>query len=117
MPEIHDRGRGPEIRGTRITVYDVMDSMDDWTAAQIAALFKLTVEEIQVALDYIAAHRDEVTADYQKILARHAKGNSPEVLEIIKGSHERLLARVAELKRIKGEKQTAEDASHAGNLG
>ena len=24
-PEIHDRGRGPEIKGTRITVYDVMD--------------------------------------------------------------------------------------------
>ncbi len=25
MPSIIDRGRGPEIEGTRITVYDIMD--------------------------------------------------------------------------------------------
>jgi uncharacterized protein (DUF433 family) len=36
-PIIHDRGRGPEIEGTRITVYDVMDYyLDGWPAARIA---------------------------------------------------------------------------------
>ena len=33
---IHDRGRGPEIEGSRITVYAVMESyLDGWTAPTI----------------------------------------------------------------------------------
>ena len=36
---IIDRGRGPEIRGTRITVYDVLDYWKDgWRYDQIAGL-------------------------------------------------------------------------------
>ena len=37
IPKIHDRGRGPEIEGTRITVYDVMDYYcEGWPATRIA---------------------------------------------------------------------------------
>lgn len=50
--KIIDRGRGPEIEGTRITVYDVMDYWKDgWRYDQIAGLFRLPPDEIQAAID------------------------------------------------------------------
>ena len=52
-----DRGRGPEIAGTRITVYDVMDYLKhDWHRDRIAALFRLSSRDIQAAIDYIDQH-------------------------------------------------------------
>lgn len=40
--KIIDRGRGPEIEGTRITVYDVMDYwIAGWNVEQIAGLWRL----------------------------------------------------------------------------
>ena len=69
---IIDRGRGPEIRGTRITVYDVVDYWKDgWRYDQIAGLFRLSPNEVQAALSYIEEHEEEVMADYQAILKRH----------------------------------------------
>jgi uncharacterized protein (DUF433 family) len=76
--EIIDRGRGPEIAGTRITVYDVMDyRKHDWHRDQIAALFSLSSSQVQAALDYIAAHEAEVAAEYEKILERHRNYKYP----------------------------------------
>jgi hypothetical protein len=41
--EIHDRGRGPEIKGTRITVYDVLDYQRlGWRTDAIASHLRLT---------------------------------------------------------------------------
>ena len=69
---IIDRGRGPEIAGTRITVDDVMDYLKHgWHRDRIAALFRLASRDVQAAIDYIDSHREEVEADYQRILARH----------------------------------------------
>ncbi|ETX05672.1 MAG: hypothetical protein ETSY2_21600, partial [Candidatus Entotheonella gemina] len=60
--KIIDRGRGPEIEGTRITVYDVMDYWKDgWRAEQIVAVFRLPIEDIEAAIDYIENHREDVT--------------------------------------------------------
>lgn len=71
---------GPRIAGSRITVYDVYYYLDaGWTVAAIAELFSLTVEQIQAAVQYIELHRDEVHAVHEKIEARNARGNSPEV--------------------------------------
>jgi uncharacterized protein (DUF433 family) len=40
--QIINRGRGPEIEGTRITVCDVMDYLQEgWGYDQIAGLFRL----------------------------------------------------------------------------
>jgi uncharacterized protein (DUF433 family) len=40
---IHDRGRGPEIIGTRITVYDIMDYLEmGWHQTEIALWFRLS---------------------------------------------------------------------------
>lgn len=66
------RGRGPEIAGTRITVYDVMDyQKHGWARDRIAALFRLSSRDIQAAIDYIEQHREQVEAEYQSILNRH----------------------------------------------
>ena len=76
--KIIDRGRGPEIEGTRITVYDVMDYLQEgWRYDQIAGLFRLLPDDIQAAIQYIEAHYAEVMADYQQILARHSQVQYP----------------------------------------
>lgn len=78
---IIDRGRGPEIEGTRITVYDVMDYYKHgWHRDLIAAHFRLGSSQIQAALEYIEEHKADVTRDYQKILDRSLNYKySPEV--------------------------------------
>jgi uncharacterized protein (DUF433 family) len=75
---IIDRGRGPEIAGTRITVYDVMDYLKHgWHRDRIAALFRLSSRDIQAAIDYIEQHGEQVAADYQDILDRHRNYEYP----------------------------------------
>jgi uncharacterized protein (DUF433 family) len=40
--QVINRGRGPEIEGRRITIYDVIDShQEGWRYDQIAGLFRL----------------------------------------------------------------------------
>jgi uncharacterized protein (DUF433 family) len=80
--KIIDRGRGPEIEGTRITVYDVMDYLQaGWRYDQIAGLFRLLPDDIQAAIQYIEAHQEEVLTVYQQILARHRNVQYPPEVE------------------------------------
>ena len=73
---IIDRGRGPVIAGTRITVYDIVDYLDEgWHPTAIATIFRISSREVGAALRYIEEHEEEVRAEYQRILARAAKGN------------------------------------------
>lgn len=75
---IINRGRGPEIAGTRITVYDVMDYLKHgWHRDRIAALFRLSSQDVQAAIDYIEQHRNEVEADYDRILERQRTHTNP----------------------------------------
>lgn len=94
---IIDRGRGPEIEGTRITVYSIMDYLPHGTPpAQIAADLRLCTEQVQAALDYIAAHRTEVEAEYGKIMERIRNGKNPEWFEAGRAkSPEELKARLS----------------------
>jgi uncharacterized protein (DUF433 family) len=49
--KIIDRGRGPEIAGSRITVFDVLDYLQDgWPTAEIARLFHLNTSQVDVAI-------------------------------------------------------------------
>jgi uncharacterized protein (DUF433 family) len=74
-PIIIDRGRGPEIAGTRITVYRIMDYVPDAVPPdEVAQELGLSIEQVQAALDYIAAHRHEVEAEYAKIIERIQRG-------------------------------------------
>ncbi len=75
---IVNRGRGPEIAGTRITVFDVMDYLKhDWQRDRIAALFRLSSRDVQAAIGYIETHREQVEAEYQAILERHHSYRCP----------------------------------------
>jgi uncharacterized protein (DUF433 family) len=80
MDQIINRGRGPEIAGTRITVYDILDyHLDGWHHTAIAGTLRLSSDQVLAAIRYYEEHREEVTAAYQRILERCARGNPPEV--------------------------------------
>lgn len=98
---IHDRGGGPEIEGTRITVYDFMDYyLDGWPATRIAVRLGLGTPDVQAAIDYIEAHRAEVEAEYRKIVERHERGNTPEVQALIEARRPFVQAKLAEVLRL-----------------
>jgi uncharacterized protein (DUF433 family) len=95
--KIIDRGRGPEIAGSRITVYDVLDyHKEGWPAKEIAWLFHLSTAQVEVAIRYLEEHKGEVMEAYERILARHARGNPPELQAKLDAGHERFLAMVRE---------------------
>jgi len=105
--KIINRGRGPEIAGTRITVYDVMDYYKDgWHRDRIAVLFRLSSRDIQAAIDYIEAHNEEVEAEYQKILDRHRNYKyPPEVqakIDKIRGTAKRRLEEIRQRRLTEG---------------
>jgi uncharacterized protein (DUF433 family) len=61
MDTIIDRGRGPEIAGTRITVYDILDYVNiGWHHTAIAAMFRISSRQVQAAIQYIEDHEEEV---------------------------------------------------------
>jgi uncharacterized protein (DUF433 family) len=111
--KIIDRGRGPEVAGTRITVYDVLDYYElGWHRDMIADTLELSSQQVEVAIRYIEEHRDEVMADYAEMRARDARGNPPELQAKLDGAHERLQAKLRELREAKG--REAQDARHSG---
>ncbi len=110
---IINRGRGPEIEGTRITVYDIMDHLQaDWPPTRIAAFLRVSTDQVQAALDYIESHKQDVTAAYQRMLDRAARGNPPEIIEKQRVSHNRLQAELARRQQLK--EQGAADAHDNG---
>lgn len=77
---IIDRGRGPEVEGTRVTVYRIVDFIREGSSTGlIATELDLTEEQVRVALDYIAAHQQAVDAAYSQILHRVQQSNPPSV--------------------------------------
>jgi uncharacterized protein (DUF433 family) len=80
---IHDRGRGPEIVGTRITVYNLLEYFLDpeVTEAYIGRVYDLTPEQVAAARAYALNHPDTVLARHLEIEERMAAGNPPEVVE------------------------------------
>ena len=80
---IQDRGRGPEILGTRITVYNLLSDFLDPTAteASICRIYDLTPEQVAAARAYVLNNPDTVLAEYLQIDARMSAKNPPEVIE------------------------------------
>jgi uncharacterized protein (DUF433 family) len=100
--EIIDRGRGPEIKGTRITVYDVVDYvLEGWHPAQIATWFRLSSVQIEAAVAYFREHRIEVLREYVKILERAARGNPPEVEAKAEESHRRTQELIRQIREAR----------------
>ena len=84
-------GRGPEIAGTRITVYDVIEYYKAGRHRDmIADTLELSSQQVEVAIRYIEEHRDEVMANYEKNMERIRRGNPPELqakLDAMAGRH------------------------------
>jgi uncharacterized protein (DUF433 family) len=101
---IIDRGRGPEIAGTRTTVYDILEYVHaGWLPTTIAATLRLSSAQVLAAIRYIEEHKDEVDADYRKILDRIARGHPPEVQEKVDAAHAKFQAILAERERRRAE--------------
>ena len=112
-PIIIDRGRGPEIAGTRITVYDVWEyAKVGWHHTAIAALFRVSSAQIVAAISYIETHKPEVLAEYQSIMDRVSRGNPPELQARFAASHARLQSFRENLHPVPG--REACDALPAG---
>lgn len=107
---IHDRGRGPEIVGTRITVYNLLPYLfdDAVTETEIAKLYGLTVEQVAASRAHALNHADAVLARHREIEARLARGNPPELVEQLKNTHERLL-KFKEWRRRRDEAEAEAD--------
>jgi uncharacterized protein (DUF433 family) len=93
---IVDRGDGPKIEGTRITVYAIFEYLEMKRSREwIAALLGLSSRQVQAAMDYIAEHRADVQAEYQKIADRIRRGNPPRVQERLREAREKFQVRKA----------------------
>jgi uncharacterized protein (DUF433 family) len=104
---IHDRGRGPEIRGTRITVYSILDFViEGWYPERIAEFFQIHPQEVEAAWAYIRAHTLEVLREYVKILERSERGNPPELQAKLDARHEQFLALVARVRAAQARGET-----------
>ena len=97
--QIVDRGDGPKIEGTRITVYTVLEYLKDGRSREwIAAFLRLSSAQVQAAIDYIRDNEEVVNADFEKIMARIAAGNPPHILAMFEESRKNRLAKMAELR-------------------
>jgi uncharacterized protein (DUF433 family) len=111
---IIDRGRGPEIAGSRITVYDVLaETSVGTTPEEMAGWWQLDVEQIHLALRYIEEHKEEVERDWAAIKARHARGNPPEIQAKLDAIHAKHAPMWEELRRRVKAKENG-DARPAG---
>src|SRR5271157_1330396 len=100
-PQIVDRGDGPKIEDTRITVYTVLEDMrSGHSRDEIALSLGLSSRQVQAAIDYIRAHEEAVNAEYEKIVARIRQGNSPRVQAVLDANRKKLQARLAQLQEL-----------------
>lgn len=84
-PLIIDRGRGPEIKGTRITVYTIMDYLKmGWHRDLIAAELRLSSQQVQAAVNYINNNQSEIATKYQRILRRAESAKNPPEVEAVR---------------------------------
>src|SRR5262249_5310998 len=98
-PRVVDRGDGPKIAGTRITVYTVLDYLRagrtrDW----IAALLNLSSAQVQTAVHYIRAHDTKVNPEYEATGVRTAQGTSAQFEEQLRATREKVQARLSRQK-------------------
>lgn len=91
--QIIDRGRGPEIAGSRVTVFRIMDYLREGAGpGRMATELELTPEQVAVALEYIEANRTAVDSGYEAILQRQVR--PPEATSQASTSPDDLKARI-----------------------
>jgi len=101
------------IDGLRITVYDVVHYLESGASpAEIMASLPLTLEQVEGAIQYIEAHKDEVMAVHRQIEARIARGNPPEIEEHLRQSRAKMQAWLCNRQRAQA--QEANGEGHPG---
>jgi uncharacterized protein (DUF433 family) len=115
---IHDRGRGPEIVGTRITVYNLLPHFLDPTATEefVCRLYDLTPDQVAAARAYVLHDADTVLARHMQIEDRLAAGNPPEVIERAERAHA-IFMRFRDWIAARREAETRELAAAAVSTG
>lgn len=69
QPTVVRTGRGLSIRGTRITLYQIMDCLQaNIPYAVIRDRFRLTIKQMNDILAYIEQNQEEVEKEYQQVL-------------------------------------------------
>lgn len=71
-PTVVRTERGLTVKGSRLTLYDIMDSLVAGYPRDLILSFypSLTEEELDDVLDYIEANREEFEAEYRQVLKR-----------------------------------------------
>jgi uncharacterized protein (DUF433 family) len=93
--EIVDRGRGPQLSTSRITVQDVVPMLQrNCTPEEIMEVIPvLKLEELQVIQQYVRDHHDEVLEQDRRIRERTAnRVTPPEILAIRRKGRAKMLA-------------------------
>ena len=110
---IIDRGRGPELAGTRITVFDILHYHDaGWQASSIAIMLGISTDQVEAALQHVSEHEAEIRATQRRIQERIDRGNPPEVLAKLADSHKKLVELRDRLRAKRAE--GVNGASHSG---
>jgi len=106
-------GRNPRIAGTRITVYTILEFVrGGWRPDDIAFWLSLTRDQVDAAILYIEENKEEVTAEYERIMERINRGNPPEIQAKLDAAHERLQAMM--LERRQSKRQEMHHEGHSG---
>ncbi len=102
--EIVDRGRGPQLSTSRITVQDLVPYFQrNLSGEQIREIIPvLTLDEIHVAGEYVRANFDAVMDQDRRIRERNAnRKNPPEVEAILERGGKKMAALREEFARKK----------------
>ncbi|HEX5447345.1 MAG TPA: hypothetical protein VFW87_26255 [Pirellulales bacterium] len=95
---IVDRGRGPQLCTSRVTVQDLLPYFQlGYTDEQIIqdVMPSLSVAEIEVARCYVEEHQEEVLAEDRQIRERNATlKNPPEVEAVLQRAQKKLEERL-----------------------
>jgi uncharacterized protein (DUF433 family) len=112
--EIIDRGRGPQLSTSRVTVQDLVPYVQQkLTYEQILEIMPaVTLEEIQVVERYVQENYDAVMEQDRRIRERTAnRKNSPEIEEILRRGGEKMAALREEVKKRKLQELNGDHAS------
>jgi uncharacterized protein (DUF433 family) len=112
---IIDRGRGPQLSTSRITIQDLFPYFQlGYSHEQIIreAMPSLTVAEIEVAKRYVDEHLDEVLEEDRLIREYNAtRKNPPWVQEVLRQGHLKLMERLEFYRKQRGEASNGEGRS------
>ncbi len=94
-PLMYDRGRGPELRSKRLTVYNVWDELfhSDITETELCRRYTISEHEVAALRAYALTHYAAVAKKIQEMDERTAREieaqNTPEFLAKLDESHRR----------------------------